>query len=516
MLFNSYVFLLVFLPIALIGFHLLRKAPFRVAIGWLVVTSLVYYGAWKPPGQDWTPFYLLLFIASCTANFFFGGFISRHRGTSTGKGMLFAGVVANLVLLGYYKYAGLFAKTYVSISGADMALPDIILPLGLSFFTFQQVAYLVDAWRGETEEYHITDYFLFVTFFPQLIAGPIVHHKEMLPQFQRRRAGGLRAIDLAVGSSFLAIGLFKKGVMADYLARTATPIFTLAAAGTRDLSMMEAWAGTLAYTLQIYFDFSGYSDMALGAARMFGIRLPLNFHSPYKATSIIEFWRRWHITLSRFLRDYLYFPLGGNRKGLPRRYANLLITMLLGGLWHGAGWTFLLWGGLHGLYLCANHGWHWLRKKLSWPKLPGPLAGALTFLAVIVAWVPFRAGNFELAADGTTGQALEATRSILGSMFGLNGFTGWPPDAVVVVKETRALRPILIGLAIIWLLPNTQEFFRRYRPALDIRSFTSALIGPRRRWQWRPVWYFLLFTLALLYAVGREFDQLSEFIYFQF
>ena len=190
--------------------------------------------------------------------------------------------------------------------------------------------------------------------------------------------------------------------------------------------------------------------------------------------------------------------------------------MLLGGLWHGAGWTFALWGLLHGLYLCANHGWHWLRKKMSWPRLPAPVAGALTFLAVIVAWVPFRAGNFELAADGTTGQALAATRNVLASMFGLNGFTGWPPDAVVVVKETRALRPILIGLAIIWLLPNTQEFFRRYRPALDIRAFTSALIGPRRRWQWRPVWYFLLFTLALLYAVGREFDQLSEFIYFQF
>jgi hypothetical protein len=280
--------------------------------------------------------------------------------------------------------------------------------------------------------------------------------------------------------------------------------------------MAEAWAACLSYTLQIYFDFSGYSDMAIGSARLFGIRLPLNFHSPYKAVSIIDFWRRWHITLSRFLRDYLYIPLGGNRKGYARRYTNLLITMLLGGLWHGAGWTFVLWGALHGLYLCLNHFWIHLRSKWSFKALPKPLAIGLTFLAVIIAWVPFRAGNFELGPNGSTTAALEATKSIFASMIGLNGFGGWPGDSVIAVTQKRALRPIVAGLVIVWLLPNTQQFLRRYRPALGLSKLPDAELGRRRWWHWRPTLPWLAFTLILLYAVGRDFDQLSEFIYFQF
>ncbi|MEM9237747.1 MAG: MBOAT family protein, partial [Verrucomicrobiota bacterium] len=422
----------------------------------------------------------------------------------------------NLLLLGYFKYAGLFDKTLAALTGQGLDLPHVILPLGISFFTFQQIAYLVDAFRGETKEYHFTDYLLFVTFFPQLIAGPIVHHKEMLPQFSRKKRRGIDPLDLSVGITCLSLGLFKKVVLADYLARSATPLFGLAAAGTRDLTMAEAWAACLSYTLQIYFDFSGYSDMAIGSARLFGIRLPLNFHSPYKAVSIVDFWRRWHITLSRFLRDYLYIPLGGNRRGPSRRYVNLFITMLLGGLWHGAGWTFVLWGALHGLYLCINHFWSHLRSKLSFKALPKPLACGLTFLAVIVAWVPFRAGNFELGPDGSTSAALSATGAVLSSMFGLNGFQGWPGDSVIVVTQTRALRPIVAGLLIVWLLPNTQQFLRRYRPALGLESLPAAKLGRRRWWQWRPTLPWLAFTLILLYAVGRDFDQLSEFIYFQF
>ena len=362
----------------------------------------------------------------------------------------------------------------------------------------------MDAWRGKTEEYHFTDYLLFVTFFPHLIAGPLIHHREMMPQFERNKDRGVRSKDFAVGATMLALGLFKKVVMADYLARTASPIFDLASGAGRHPTMAEAWAGALAYTLQLYFDFSGYSDMALGSARLFGIRFPLNFHSPYKATSIVDFWRRWHMTLSRFLRDYLYIPLGGNRKGPARRYVNLFVTMLLGGLWHGAGWTFIIWGALHGLLLCLNHAWFGLRKKMAWKALPKPLAILLTFLAVMVAWVFFKAHT--LAGAG----------HMLASMFGLNGFTGWPSDAVIVVKDTRALRPIGLCLIVVWFLPNTQEFLRRYAPALDIAEATGKSAGRRRWWQWRPTWPWLLFTVAVLYAVGRDFDQLSEFIYFQF
>ncbi|GAA5481729.1 MBOAT family O-acyltransferase [Haloferula sargassicola] len=515
MLFNSYIYLLIFLPVVLVGYQALRRAPLRVGLGWLVLASLVYFGWWKPsPDEPWTPRYLALILGSCVANYFVGRLISGRRGRPAGRAALATGVTANLLLLGYFKYAGLFDKTLAALTGNGLDLPDIVLPLGISFFTFQQVAYLVDAWRGETEEYHFIDYLLFVTFFPQLIAGPIVHHGEMLPQFSEKKSRGIRSLDLSVGITCLALGLFKKVVLADYLARTATPIFGLAAAGDRPLTMGEAWAGMLAYTLQIYFDFSGYSDMAIGSARLFGIRLPLNFHSPYKAASVIDFWRRWHMTLSRFLRDYLYISLGGNRKGTARRYLNLMATMLLGGLWHGAGWTFAMWGALHGFYLCVNHFWHHLRKHLDFPALPLPASGVLTFFAVALAWIPFRAGNFELGPEGSTTAALAATKSVLASMFGLHGLSGWPGDSVIVVTKSRALRPIVGGLVIVWLLPNTQQFLRRYRPALGLKPLDPW--GARRWWQWRPSWPWLLFTLGLLYAVGRGFDQLSEFIYFQF
>ncbi|MBB5352636.1 D-alanyl-lipoteichoic acid acyltransferase DltB (MBOAT superfamily) [Haloferula luteola] len=509
MLFNSYTYLLFFLPLVLLGFHLLRRAPFRVSVAFLVVSSLIYYGWW-----DWNNLWII--GGSCIANFFAGRAISRRRPSKSGFAILTAGVIANLGILSYYKYAGFFAKMATSWAHADFDIPAIILPLGISFFTFQQVAYLVDAWRGETKEYHFWDYLLFVTFFPQLIAGPIVHHKEMLPQFVRHKGKGLSANDLSIGAVILVVGLFKKVVIADYLARTSTPLFDLAASGDRSLTCGEAWAATLAYALQIYFDFSGYSDMAIGSARLFGIKLPVNFHSPYKAVSVIDFWRRWHITLSRFLRDYLYIPLGGNRRGPLRRYGNLLMTMLLGGLWHGAGWTFLIWGGLHGLYLCINHGWVALRKKFSLPAIPKVLSIPITFLAVILAWIPFRAGNYELVATGSMHDALEATRSILSSMAGLHGLEFWPSESGIVASSTRAWRPICLGLILVWFLPNTQQFMRRYFPALGLAQLPGGALGPRKRWQWRPTTGWLLFTLALLYAVSREFDKLSEFIYFQF
>jgi len=358
MLFNSYQFIFLFLPVTLLVFFLIgNKGHHRIALSWLVGASLFFY-AW------WNPAYLGLLLFSLLFNYACGVALSNksEQAQNSNRLLLFAGVAINLLLLGYYKYANFFIDNINAFSESNWHLNTIILPLAISFFTFQQVAYLVDAYRGETKEYNFLHYALFVTFFPQLIAGPIVHHKEMLPQFAKEETYRLNKQHLAIGLTIFIIGLFKKVVIADTFAGYATPIFLGAESG-ETLTFFQAWEGAIAYTLQLYFDFSGYSDMAIGLARMFGIKLPLNFNAPYQACNIIDFWRRWHITLSRFLRDYLYFSLGGNRKGEFRRYINLFLTMLLGGLWHGAGWTYIAWGGLHGSYLVINHIWQKIWRK---------------------------------------------------------------------------------------------------------------------------------------------------------
>ncbi len=518
MLFNSYTFLLLFLPLTLIGFQLLRQKSQRAAMVWLVMMSLVYYGWWNPdPEQPWTPFYLILICTSCCINFFIGRFLASHTFTGKGRGILALGLCMNLGVLFYYKYMGLYERTYEAITGGHFNL-DVILPLGLSFFTFQKIAFLVDAYRGKTKQYDFLDFLLFVTFFPQLIAGPIVHHNEIMPQIQRTVSPSRRSMDLSTGIALFAMGLFKKVVLADNLAMVANPLYQLAARGERPLTMAEAWVAAIGFGLQLYFDFSGYSDMAIGTARMFGIKLPVNFHSPYKAVSIVDFWRRWHITLSRFLRDYVYFSLGGNRKGPFLRYANLLITMLLGGLWHGAGWTFILWGGMHGLFLCVNHAWFAFRKKHSIQALPKPLAIALTCIVVFAAWVPFKAGGLELdPVKGSASAALEATRSILASMFGFHGWQPWPNAAGMEIKIEWGQRAAMC-LLIVWLLPNSQEILRRYHPALGLRGLTgkTGMPGPRRWYQWRPTWYWTAFIMLLVAGSLYQFDKVSEFIYFQF
>src|SRR6516164_1639356 len=367
MLFSSYTFLFQFLPAVVLAFAAARRHSPRAGILVLAGASLFFYGAWRP-------IYLLLLIASVAANFSLGLLMEdplRRRAV----GM--CGVALNLALLCYFKYTNFIFDSINMLTGAPLPFVNIVLPLGISFFTFQQIAYLVDVMRGAPVERDIVSYTLFVSFFPHLIAGPLVDHAEMIPQFKRGRTSR-SAVLAARGLAIFAAGLFKKVVIADNLAQFVSPVFAHLDAGG-GVTTQWAWLATLAYTFQIYFDFSGYSDIAVGLALLFGIRLPVNFRSPYKAMSIIEFWRRWHITLSRFLRDYLYIPLGGNRLGEQRRHLNLMITMLLGGLWHGAGWNFLIWGGLHGLYLCANHLWQAWRGEAK--------AASANHLARFAAWL---------------------------------------------------------------------------------------------------------------------------------
>jgi alginate O-acetyltransferase complex protein AlgI len=332
MLFNSFGFLFMYLPVVLAGHLALARWSPRWTAAWLALASLFFYGYWDAR-------YLPLLMASIIFNFW----TARRMTASTAhrKRWLVFALAANLALLGYYKYANF-------LLWQDWA---IVLPVGISFFTFTQIAFLVDCYRASAGEYRLVHYILFVSYFPHLIAGPVLHHKEMMPQFDRQPQPD--TADFAVGLSIFVVGLAKKVLLADPISVLVGPVFTLGA----QPQLVEAWIGALAYSFQLYFDFSGYSDMAIGLSRMLGVKLPLNFNSPYRAANISEFWRRWHMTLSRFLRDYLYVPLGGNRDGARRRYRNLMLTMLLGGLWHGAGWTFVVWGGLHGVYLVLHHGW---------------------------------------------------------------------------------------------------------------------------------------------------------------
>ncbi|MFQ5509984.1 MAG: MBOAT family O-acyltransferase [Leptospirillia bacterium] len=530
MLFSSYAFIFVFLPITLLVFFRIGgMGHHRVAVAWLVGASLFFYGWWNPA-------YLGLILASVLFNYALGVRLAGTDGEGNGRrATLIFGICSNLGLLGYFKYAGFFLDTVSRMTGADLSIEAILLPLGISFFTFQQITYLVDAYRGETREYNFLHYALFVTFFPQLIAGPIVHHREMMPQFARASVYRFRTREVSVGLTIFVIGLFKKVVIADGVGSHVATAFDAAASG-EPLSFLTAWGGALAYTFQLYFDFSGYSDMAIGAARMFGIRLPLNFHSPYKAVNIVEFWRRWHMTLSRFLRDYLYFPLGGNRKGVPRRYVNLFVTMLLGGLWHGAGWTFAVWGGLHGIYLGINHGWHALRRKLGhdlsrstpWGR---ELGRVVTFLAVVHGWVLFRAERFDAAWVQ------------LAAMWGANGWISPAEWTALTGGAVAMLSPgewvgllrwldldrgwglgqyLIVCLIATRFFPNTQQIMGRYRPGLESgQRHLKALF--RAPWQWRPNarWATVigvagLLATAFVYRWNQATLPKVEFLYFQF
>jgi len=494
-LFNSHIFLFVFLPVTLAGFCVLSRWPGpKAAKLWLTLASLFFYG-W------WNPIYVGLIVPSMLFNFWLGSWIGRRvRGGRSGKGPLYFGITANLLLLGYYKYANFFVANVNLLAGTDWALGKIILPLGISFFTFTQIAYLMDASRGVACEYDFWDFLLFVTFFPHLIAGPIIHHSEMMPQFAERKTYRFQWENLAIGLSIFAIGLFKKVMIADGLSGHAGKVFG-AAASTGGIYPGDAWAGVLCYTFQIYFDFSGYSDMAIGLAKMFGIVLPLNFNSPYKATSISDFWRRWHMTLSRFLRDYLYIPLGGNRHGPARRYSNLIVTMLLGGFWHGAAWTFVLWGAFHGIGLAINHLWkdffktnfaHW--HIPAWATMWS--ARAFTFFLVVMGWVLFRASD--LAAAG----------HLFESMF---GFGAAPVMGTPTLLKTKLWLWLALLLAGVWLLPNTAELTREQLP---YPSVLKERPSPGLRWQLNSLWAGV--AALLLAASVLSLSRAGEFLYYNF
>jgi len=514
MLFNSGEFLFLFLPVAFLVFvYLARTGNTGAQIVWLVLASVVFYGSWKPV-------YVILLFFSMGMNFTLGRILSRQDKWRR-RGILVFGVAVNLGLLAYYKYANFFVANVNAGFGTQWDIGNIILPLAISFYTFTQIAYLVDAWRGEAREYSFLHYCLFVTFFPHLIAGPLMHHQEIIPQFAKLRSREELWPDIAVGMTFFAIGMFKKVVLADSLAQYVDPLFDAAARGG-PINTMDSWIATLGFSLQIYFDFSGYTDMAIGSARLFGIRLPENFRSPYKSTSIIDFWRRWHMTLSRFLRDYLYISLGGNRHGSARRYLNLAITMLLGGLWHGAAWTFVIWGGLHGLYLCVNHGWRAICGSLGWERfrtsaLLTPFYLLITTLAWSLAFVVFRAADvhstlaiikpafveFSVQPNATLQHAI--SESFLGQCLAMLG-VGTPGYLPVYAL-------LAICLFICWCLPNSQQYLRRYDPVLwqgepDTTGPVEIL--------WKPGWVHaslagILFGISLL-----GMSAVTEFIYFQF
>ena len=485
MLFNSYAFIFGFLPITLIVFFTLTK--FRlitIATTWLLVASLVFYGFANIA-------YLPLLLISVSFNYLIGKTIEETQpNTERAKLFLWLGIGLNLGLLGYYKYANFFITSLGQLIQTNWQIPGIILPLGISFYTFIQIAYLVDTYNGKAKQSNFLTYSVFVTFFPHVIAGPISDNKDVIPQFSKLRSYVFSHKNMAMALALFILGLAKKVLIGDNIAPWVAPVFDNAT----QVSFIEAWVGALSYTLQLYFDFSGYSDMAVGLGLMLNIKLPINFNSPYKAFSISDFWRRWHITLSNFLRDYLYIPLGGSRQGEIRRYTNLIITMLLGGLWHGAGWTFIIWGALHGIYLSINHWW-----KLHGKTLPKSVGWTITFLAVVASWVFFRARNATDAWQilqtmiGAKGIVIASNYESLLSWLSPIGVK-FSPSFPYLKGGGESLIVLAVLLVSVTVLPNTNQMLQWFKPNL--------------------LWVISLTTIAALCLLSL--NRVSEFLYFQF
>ena len=486
MLFNSYEFIFIFLPITFfVYFYLNNKRLTTVAKGFLVFASLFFY-SW------WNIIYLPLILSSIFFNYLVGITLSNKTNKKgfTKKSILIFAITSNLALLGYFKYTNFFLENFNGIFGSNVPLQHIILPLGISFFTFTQIAFLVDTYKNQVKEFDLVRYMLFVTYFPHLLAGPILHHKEMMPQFSNLRNSVINYRNIAVGLFIFSIGLFKKVVLADTFAIWANTGFDTAIT----LNFLEAWATSLSYTFQLYFDFSGYTDMAIGVSLMFNIKLPINFNSPYKALNIQDFWRRWHITLSRFLRDYIYIPLGGNKISSFRTYINLMATFVIGGLWHGAGWTFIFWGFLHGIALIIHRIWTNLRFKLyTW------LAWFITFNFVNIAWIFFRAKEWDDAIKVLKGMA-GLSEVVIAEKYSHN-FSFLTKYGIIFDEVTvhigdgsKSLGWIFIGIILVLIFRNSMEQWNKFRP-----KYITLILT------------FVYFTYCILCL-----NKVSEFLYFNF
>jgi D-alanyl-lipoteichoic acid acyltransferase DltB (MBOAT superfamily) len=521
MLFSSNVFLFFFLPIALIGYHLLGRFGRRAVFGWLSLVSLFFYGYWNPK-------FLFLLGGSILINFTASRVIARVQSERAKTITLVCAITANLGLLFWFKYLFPLLHFFHGVGWLSRNFGSVILPLGISFFTFTQISYLVDLAQGQAEVQDFLSYLLFVTFFPHLIAGPILHHKEMMPQFSGGigRRFSLNPEDFSVGFTWFLLGLAKKVLIADKLAPTADVAFSHAGS----LPATAAWAGLVAYTMQLYFDFSGYSDMALGLARMFSIRFPLNFDSPFKATSVTEYWQRWHMTLTRYITLYLYNPillsvqrrrvLAGkktSRKALASfgGFTSMvtyptMVTMLLTGIWHGAGLQFVLFGLIHGVYLTANQAWRHFRQRSHNAPAPskplGPTRLAMmigVYLQIAFALIFFRAPS------------LDAAFHLLSDLFGHNG--AGHPDQLLAGWFAFALFPV------VWFFPNTQQILGEETGAggiavspgtPNVNPAPAPTLFPWLRWYPNTAW--LLVMAAIAFASLANLDPHARFLYFQF
>lgn len=483
MIFNSFQFLFLFLPVTLLGFYLLGRSSQKGAAVWLLLASLFFYCSWDVR-------FLPILLLSMVSNFCACRRIIAVP-QSGKKGWLTAAVVFNLALLGYFKYVNFFIASINGLAAQELELLSIILPIGISFFTFTQLSILVDAYYGKVQEIGFLHYALFTSYFPYIVAGPVLHHKDMMPQFADPANYQVNGNNFAVGITLFAFGLAKKLLIADNLVPMVNAAF-----GSDHPQLLQAWLGVFAYSFQLYFDFSGYSDMAIGVSRLFGFQIPFNFNSPYKAASVSDFWLRWHISLSRFLRNYLYIPLGGNRSGQWARYRNLLLTMLLGGLWHGANWTFVIWGGLHGLYLCVQHGWRGLRGDRAEPSgiLVAFANRALTFLAVMIAWCFFRAADVPSALNMLVG------------MVGSNGLS------LDIDAGPFGYWMLAISAGLAFFMPNTNEMILHLESRFANKPSSFSLIPVR----WSPGLRWGLATGILLALCILSMDKPQDFIYAQF
>jgi len=543
MLFNSYEFIFAFLPATLLIYFLFGRVSRNWGLGWLIVASLLFY-AW------WRPINVFIIAPSILVNFVLALALARLAANQTQARtstlVLASGIAFNIAFLGYFKYMNFFVSAANDLAGTNFVLEQIILPLGISFIAFQKIAFLVDVHARRVTSFTLREYLLFVLFFPQLIAGPIVHFREMMPQFQRVSCRFDKE-NVAVGLTLFFMGLFKKVCLADGIAPYVTPIYESAAAGG-EISLIQAWIAALGFTLQIYFDFSGYSDMALGLGRCFGVRLPANFNSPLKASSIIDFWLRWHMTLTRFLTAYLYNPmvLWLTRRrlahGLPsiggRNFSSgafiqllmgpTLLTMLVSGLWHGAGYLFILWGLLHGVYLTVNHAWRrvgprfWSRRS-DYERFMRPAGFVLTFAAVVFGMVLFRSTNGNAAIE------------ILKGMWGANGI-GLPQQLFDRLGPLGGLlHPFVtasplatateFALAVVWVvallfialaLPNSLQIMARYEPALGAKHLNANSRSVWRVLAWRPSMPWAIALSLLAAAAIMRIGEKSEFLYWQF